>query len=359
MSMVVVRADAPQIQSTLATQAVSTVTNTGGVTVVTAQATTATAGTMKSINDSLAGKGLDSPEKALEKFAIRRVTTKTKNRSAAEQILARYEAEVARIKSGVVTREELTKTQTPRITLGEALERFRIKMVASGCTPKTISTNLQQVMSMLHACNVDSIAKIRREAVERWIADEIQKKVYTPKTINHYLTSVRSFVQYLTDVEILPSNPLKPIKKLNPEIGQRKKRRAMTAEEVERFMKAVTRKSRTKKQSEERSLVYRLLLGTGLRSTELSLLTPSQIDFERNRLTIEAAKTKNKKADVLPIRPDLVQSVKEWVEAAEKIMVASAQDRYTADSWGFAPNTAQGTNRPATAAHEANTADKT
>jgi integrase len=88
----------------------------------------------------------------------------------------------------------------------------------------------------------------------------------------------------------------------------------MTAEEVERFMQAISRKSRTKKQSEERSLVYRLLLGTGLRSTELSLLTPSQIDFERNRLTIEAAKTKNKKADVLPIREDLVQSVKEWVE---------------------------------------------
>jgi len=61
-------------------------------------------------------------------------------------------------------------------------------------------------------------------------------------------------------------------------------------------------------------LIYRLLLGTGLRSTELSLLTPSQIDFERGRLTIEAAKTKNKKSDILPMRPDLVQSVKEWVE---------------------------------------------
>ena len=49
---------------------------------------------------------------------VRRVSTKTKNRSAAEQILARYEAEVARIKSGVVTREELTKAKTPQITLG-------------------------------------------------------------------------------------------------------------------------------------------------------------------------------------------------------------------------------------------------
>jgi len=56
MSMVVVRADAPQIQSTLATQAASTVTNTGGTTIVTAQATVSTIGTMKSINDNAAAE---------------------------------------------------------------------------------------------------------------------------------------------------------------------------------------------------------------------------------------------------------------------------------------------------------------
>jgi len=66
MAMVVARADAPQIQSTLATQATSTVTNTGGTTTVTAQATASTSGTMKAINDGLAGKGLDAPDK----FAI-------------------------------------------------------------------------------------------------------------------------------------------------------------------------------------------------------------------------------------------------------------------------------------------------
>jgi integrase len=50
-----------------------------------------------------------------------------------------------------------------------------------------------------------------------------------------------------------------------------------------------------------------------LRSTELSLLTPSQINFTTCRLTIEARKTKNKKADILPIKPALVQSLKERI----------------------------------------------
>ena len=62
MSMVVVRADNPQIQSSLTAQATTTVSTTSGTTTVTAQATAGTAGTMKSINDSLAGKK-DAPEK--------------------------------------------------------------------------------------------------------------------------------------------------------------------------------------------------------------------------------------------------------------------------------------------------------
>ncbi len=66
MSMVVARADAPQIQATLSTQATTTVTNAGGTTVITARQTTATPGTLKAINDSLQGKSMDDPEK----FAI-------------------------------------------------------------------------------------------------------------------------------------------------------------------------------------------------------------------------------------------------------------------------------------------------
>jgi len=56
-----------------------------------------------------------------ETCTVRRGSTKTKNRSAAEKILARYETEVDRIKSGVATREELDKVQTRQITLGDAL----------------------------------------------------------------------------------------------------------------------------------------------------------------------------------------------------------------------------------------------
>ena len=51
----------------------------------------------------------------------RKVPTKTTVRSVAEKILAKYEMDVAKIRTGVATREELEKAEAPKITLEEWL----------------------------------------------------------------------------------------------------------------------------------------------------------------------------------------------------------------------------------------------
>ena len=76
-----------------------------------------------------------------------------------------------------------------------------------------------------------------------------------------------------------------------------------------------SRKYRREGKGAEQVLIYQMLIGMGLRSTELSLLVPNQVDFDRCRLRVEAANTKNKKADVLPLRSELAQALKAWVES--------------------------------------------
>jgi len=85
---------------------------------------------------------------------------------------------------------------------------------------------MQQVLSLLQESGIDSVEKLRRETVEQWIASELQTKTRSMGTINAYLTSAKSFVQYLVDIELLPGNPLKSIRKLNQELDRRKVRRA-------------------------------------------------------------------------------------------------------------------------------------
>jgi integrase len=251
-----------------------------------------------------------------ETGAIRRVPTKETNRAVAAQMRAQYEKEVARIKTGVITREELDKAQFRHTSLDDMLERFRTKMTADGTTARHVEDTLRKITTLFAVCEVDSLAKIRRETVEQWVANELKSKIRSVGTINSYVIAVKSFVQYLVDTEVLANHPIKSIRKLNTDLDRRIHRRAMTSEEIECLLTATASGEHRKwGQPAERVLIYQLLLGTGLRSTELSLLTPSQINFEYCRLKIEAAKTKNKKADVLPLRPDLVRSLQERITA--------------------------------------------
>jgi len=244
----------------------------------------------------------------------RRVSTKTTNRSVAEQILAQYEKDVDRIRVGVTTREELDKVPIKQTSLANLLEQFKTKMIAEGTSPKYIKTAVNRIIELLQSCAIDSPSKIRRETIERWIADEMQCKQRSFGTINAYIITVKSFTQYLTDIGIFTTNPLKAIQQLNKELDRRKVRRAMTQDEISQLLRTMAiGKQRHGIHPEERVLIYRLLLGTGLRSTELSLLTPNQFMFDRCRLVVEAKKTKNKKADILPIKPNLIQLLKKRI----------------------------------------------
>ena len=179
-----------------------------------------------------------------------------------------------------------------------------------------IKHTIHRITKLFQACNIDSLVKIRREAVERWIADEIQKSALAAGTINAYIIAVKAFVGYLTSIGIFASHPLQAIRALNVELDRRKIRRAITKEEIGRLLETTAaRKTCYNILPDERVLIYRLLLGTGLRSTELSLLTPSQFMFDRCRLVVEAKKTKNKKADVLPVKPSLVRLIEKRIKA--------------------------------------------
>jgi integrase len=248
-----------------------------------------------------------------ENGKTQRISTKTTVRSVAERVLAQYQTEVDRIRTGVATRDELSKVHFRSVTLEKALEQFKTKMIASGNGATHIDATQKRIAKLCSEAGIETLADIRRESVEKWIAVAFQKKVVATRTINAYLAAINTFVQYLVDAEILSKHPLKVVKKLNEEIDRRKKRRALSADEVSQLLKAAEA-DKPKWKAGERVLIYRLLLGTGLRSTELSLLVPNQVDFKRNRLTVDAAKTKNKKADVLPLRADLVQSLAEWIE---------------------------------------------
>jgi len=250
-----------------------------------------------------------------ENGKVRTVSTKTKDRNAANRILAKLETEVERIRAGVATREELVSAVASKSPIAEILEKYRIKMIAERLSKSHIHGVFQQITDLFAVCQIGTLANIDRNKIEKWIATEVQSGIKTPRTINAYLISTKTFLNWCVENGYIASNPLKKIKKLNEEIGRKKHRRSLTEEELERLFDAARkRKYRKKNKAEEHILIYQLLVGTGLRSTELSLVTPSQFDFKRSRFTVLAATTKNKRPDVLPIRSELIGKLQKWIE---------------------------------------------
>ena len=264
----------------------------------------------------------------------KKISAKTKSREAARRRLTNLENEVSQIRAGVMSREEINRSKVASVPLSAHLDAYRLNLVASGDVATTIKNNMRLLRMLLEECEIGSLGEISRETVVKWIAAERQrtdepiveradgkkrkKKIRSARTINSYLIAANSFCNWAVDTGRLTVNPLRKIKKLNEEVDRKKDRRSLSEDELRQLFKAVhERGCRREGQAEEHELIYRLLVGTGLRSTELSLATPSQFDFERNRFTVKAVATKNKKPDILPIRPELAAKLKEWIERHE------------------------------------------
>ncbi len=123
-------------------------------------------------------------------------------------------------------------------------------------------------------------------------------------TANQYLEIARTFCGWMVKRGRMPSNPLLSLEKMSEADDVRRERRALTEDETGRLIA----------NAGEFSLVYRLILGTGLRRSEAE-----QLQWGDVRLTalpspyiaLRAATTKAKRADSLPLRADLAKALQE------------------------------------------------
>ena len=112
-------------------------------------------------------------------------------------------------------------------------------------------------------------------------------------------------------------NPLAGIPRLNAETDVRHPRRALLPEEFERLVDGA-RESGVWIQcysGEERARIYTLSYMTGLRKSELASLTPGSFALASKPaiLTVQAGASKHRRKDVLPLHPELVPMIREWI----------------------------------------------
>lgn len=128
-------------------------------------------------------------------------------------------------------------------------------------------------------------------------------------TSNHHLAAVRSFTRWLVRDRRMPSDPLSHLSRLNPKADVRRERRPLDAKEFAAFIAAARANKPFRGLSgESRAMLYLVAANTGLRASELASLTAASFDLEAKpaTVTVEAAYSKHRRRDVLPLRADLV-----------------------------------------------------
>src|SRR5262249_36361879 len=178
----------------------------------------------------------------------------------------------------------------------------------------------------------------KREAVERWLAGRAApgggRSAWSRNT---HRAALVSFCNWCVRTGRLTTNPFKGVPKANEAADPRRRRRAMTEAELVRLLEVARRRPllealtvrRGRRKGEafanvrpevreqldaagrERALIYKTLVLTGLRKSELASLTVAQVrlDGPVPHLELDAADEKSREGNGVVVRDDLADDL--------------------------------------------------
>jgi integrase len=203
--------------------------------------------------------------------------------------------------------EELAGIAAPKTLLDAAkcpvtdhLTEYVADVRARSRSKKHVSLVGNRIARLAAQCGWKRICDITADSFVRWRA---KQTTLGEKTLNEYLTLASAFVAWLERHGRATHNPLKAVVKSETAGRERRVRRALSQEEVDRLIAV----------SGRRRAAYLLALYTGLRRGELKKLSwlDVHLDAPKPYLEIRAATTKNNKRAVLPLLPVVADALRQ------------------------------------------------
>src|SRR5262249_54284624 len=156
------------------------------------------------------------------------------------------------------------------------------------------------------------ITDVAASRVQTFLAD-LRKDGTSTQTSNHYLRSIKQFTRWLVRDRRANDDPLAHLAMLNVSTDRRHDRRPLTENELALLLDTATKGTVVRKMSgPDRAMLYAIAAYTGLRASELASLTPASFELEAYppTVTVQAAYSKHRRQDVLPLHTGLVEMVR-------------------------------------------------
>ena len=275
----------------------------------------------------------------------KRVSTGCRDEQAASQVLADLLSEAEKVRSGILTPDESHAARYAARPLtkhfADYLDFLKAKTVRGRKVSAAHRGNVEQQLDRLaRECGFQRIGDMTRQRVIRWMNAQADTGVMAPRTVNTHRAAMVAFCNWAVKNQRLISNPLEGLSKAD-ESEVRRKRRPLGLEEITALLEAAAtrplldaltiRRGKWKGQQtakvrdvererlirlgQERVLIYKTLIYTGLRKGELASLTVSalHLDDERPYAELAAKNAKSGKGAGIPLRADLAENLRNYL----------------------------------------------
>jgi integrase len=268
--------------------------------------------------------------------------TECKDEKNARAKLAHLERRVEQVKANVLTADDLKAAALASTQLEDHLADYERHLTGAGVTDVYRKNVLAAARRVFADCHFTTMGDLRRGAVEQWMADRLADGM-SARSRNAYLEGVNAFCNWCvrSDPARLRSNPFTAIPRANVKADPRRRRRAMTEEQLSKLLAVAAARpladartvrrgrrkgelcaalkpetaARLERLGRERVLIYKTLVLTGLRKGELASLTVAQLELTTDpaRVQLKAADEKNREGNTLPVRSDLAADLAAWI----------------------------------------------
>ena len=250
---------------------------------------------------------------------VRRTKRGFTEKRATVELAQEIERKVKRTKEGLIEPDKERHRKASRLPIHQHLSVFERSLKTN--SEKHVKLTMSRIRKIVEGGKIRMLREFTPEQVESFLIDFQEEEDIGPRTYNLYAQAVDAFANWLVETKRMISNPLVGLKRMHAATEVRHKRRAVTHEEVITLVESArsSGKSIQAFDGEQRARVYILSYMTGLRRLELASLSPESfyLDSEQPTLTIEAACSKHRRKDLLPLHPELVSMLRRWSADAE------------------------------------------
>jgi integrase len=287
------------------------------------------------------------------------VSTGCRDKQAAMSVLNDLETMAERVKANIITSAEAKIGELfADMPLTDHIEDYIRHLKERRVHPDRVKNTETRLKESATGCGFRFMRDMNADSLQRWLGEQVTgKRKMSASVHNGFVQVWISFGNWLNGKRIhgnratmkgevrFLNNPFEGMGKLDEKADPKRKARALTDDELERLLEAARkrplevaltirkgpkkgemvakvsdeRKSELLQLGEERALIYKTAVLTGLRLNELRTLINSDLSFgDVPFVRLRPTNEKNRKGSTLPLRSDLAAELKEWTNGKDR-----------------------------------------